>query len=66
MSTEQNACVPDAEQAKYSLSGAVGASSGSVRLYRRRSIHGHDEQGFASDLPVRYDAVMRVASVAMP
>ena len=41
-------------------------SSGSVRLYRRRSDRGHDEEGFASDLPVRYDAVERVLSVAMP
>ena len=41
-------------------------SSGSVRLYRRRSDRGHDEEGLASDLPVRYDAVERVLSVAMP
>ena len=41
-------------------------SSGSVRLYRRRSDRGHDEEGLASDLPVRYDAVERALSVEMP
>ena len=42
------------------------SSSGSVRLYRRRSDRGHDEEGLASDLPVRYDAVERALSVEMP
>jgi hypothetical protein len=41
-------------------------SSGSVRLYRRNIVHGHDEEGLASHLPVPYNAVRRVFSVAMP
>ena len=50
------------------------SSSGSVRIYysRRsggsvqRSDRGHDVLGYVIDLPVRYDAIARVASVAMP
>ena len=49
-------------------------SSGSVRIFysRRsggsvqRSDRGHDVLGYVIDLPVRYDAIARVASVAMP
>ena len=50
------------------------SSSGSVRIYYSRrsggggqsSDRGHDVLGYVIDLPVRYDAIARVASVAMP
>ena len=42
-------------------------SSESVRIYySRRSDRGHCVLGYVIDLPVRYDAIARVASVAMP